>query len=289
MNIAALLARYGIQPSKGLGQNFVADESILARIVAASQVSPDDLVLEIGPGLGNLTRLLAEAAGQVVAVELDRQMVAILGNTLADLHNVRVVQGDILQLAPADLLGTTADGIVPAYQVVANLPYYITSAVLKHLLDRQRPRRLTLMVQREVAQRLVAEPGQLSLLALSVQVYGDPRIVLEVPAAAFYPPPKIDSAVVRIDVLPEPKMPDALLDSFFRVAHAGFSQKRKQLHNSLSAGLGIEGSTIVAKLQESGIDPKRRAQTLSLDEWSQLTELLQPLLPGRQGSDQGAG
>jgi len=176
MDVLGTLRRYGIRPSKGLGQNLLVDEAILDAIVQGSGVGSEDLVLEIGPGLGTLTRRLASKANQVVAVELDRRMVSILESELAETDNVRIVQGDILELAPSELLAeelATHSG----YSVVANLPYYITSAALRHLLTGRRPERMTVMVQREVAERIMAQPGKLSLLALSVQVFGAPQLV----------------------------------------------------------------------------------------------------------------
>jgi len=274
MDVLGTLRRYGIRPSKGLGQNFILDESILDAVVAGSGVGPDDLVLEIGPGLGALTRRLASRADQVVAVELDRRMVAILESELAEQDNVRIVQGDILELTPRELLAEELERHA-GYSVVANLPYYITSAVLRHLLSGQRPNRMTVMVQREVAERIMAKPGKLSLLALSVQVYGAPRLVCQVPASAFFPEPKVSSAVIRVDVYEQPLVPKALQEAFFSVARAGFSQKRKQLHNSLRSGLRISSEAVREALEKAGVDPARRAQTLSIEEWVRLAEGLE--------------
>ena len=267
-SIPALLRAYGLHPKKGLGQNFLADVSILGQIVAAADLAPGDTVLEIGPGLGSLTRLLAERAGRVVAVEIDQRLAAILGERLADLRHVEIIRGDILKLSDfASLLG-------PAYKVVANLPYGITSAVLRRLLESdQRPCLMVVTVQREVAERIVAGPGDMSLLAVSVQFYGRPQIVARIPAGAFYPPPQVDSAVLRIDVNPEPVV--ALGDGvstadFFRVVRAGFSQKRKMLRNALSAGLVLAPARVEEVLLQAGIDPRRRAETLSLPEWASL-------------------
>ena len=283
MKVLDTLRRYGLRPSKGLGQNFLTDEQILDAIVDGSGVGAQDLVLEVGPGLGTLTRRLAARAGRVVAVELDRRMVTILGSELAALDNVRIVQGDILELEPAVLLAEELRSYA-GYRVVANLPYYITSAVLRHLLSGRRPESMTVMVQYEVAQRILAKPGQLSLLALSVQVYGQPTLIRRVPAVAFYPQPKVDSAVLRIDTFPAPRIPESLLDAFFVVARAGFSQKRKQLHNSLRGGLQLGHELITQSLQDAGIEPSRRAQTLTIDEWGRLSEGLAPQLPRPRGA-----
>ncbi|MEZ0395514.1 MAG: 16S rRNA (adenine(1518)-N(6)/adenine(1519)-N(6))-dimethyltransferase RsmA [Anaerolineales bacterium] len=269
LDVPGLLRQYGLRPRKGLGQNFLQDNHALQKIVAAAEIERTDAVLEIGPGLGGLTRYLALAARTVTAVELDEALFPALRAVLAPYSNVRLVQGDILDLRPADLIDS-AD-----YLVVANIPYYITSALLRHLLENEpRPRRLVLTVQREVAERICAGPGRLSLLALSVQVYGAPRLAARLPAQAFYPPPKVDSAVVCIEVAPQPRFPAPQMDIFFRLTRAGFSQKRKTLRNALAGGLGIETAAAERLLAAAGIDPMRRAETLSLDEWGKLIERL---------------
>ncbi len=265
LNAPDLLRRYGLRPDKSLGQNFLIDESALRRVVAAAGIEDDDEVLEIGPGLGGLTRHLATHARQVVAVELDGNLLPPLHEVLRPYPNVRLVQGDILELDPAEWMSSSG------YLVVANIPYYITSAVIRHLLEaRTRPRRLVLTVQREVAQRITAAPGEMSLLALSVQVYGQPQVVAHIPAGAFYPSPKVDSSVIRTDLYPEPRIPEADIPAFFRLAKAGFSQKRKTLRNSLSAGLACTPAEAEQLLHLSDIDPRRRPETLSLEEWGRL-------------------
>jgi 16S rRNA (adenine1518-N6/adenine1519-N6)-dimethyltransferase len=265
INVPDLLHRYGLRPHKSLGQNFLVDESALLRVVEAAGIEADDEVLEIGPGLGGLTRHLAGRARHVVAVELDSDLLPPLREVLLDYANVRLVQGDILNLDPAALMS------FPEYLVVANIPYYITSALIRHLLEAcTRPRRLVLTVQREVARRITASPGEMSLLALSVQLYGQPKIIARIPAEAFYPSPKVDSAVIRTDLYPVPRIPDPDIATFFRLAKAGFSQKRKTLRNALSAGLACQPTEAEQLLNTAGIDPRRRAETLSLEEWGQL-------------------
>jgi 16S rRNA (adenine1518-N6/adenine1519-N6)-dimethyltransferase len=264
--VRELLDKYNLRPRKGLGQNFLADPNILRKIVEAADLAPDATVLEIGPGLGMLTRFLSRAAGRVVAVELDEALFGLLRQELAGLANLELVQGDILQLDVGELV----EG--PSYTVVANLPYYITSAAIRHVQEASPPpQRIVLTVQREVAERIVAAPGELSLLAVSVQFYGRPRIVARIPAGAFVPPPKVDSAVVRIDTHPAPPVEVADVEAFFRVVRAGFGQKRKQIKNSLAAGLRLPGGEAAAALARAGIDPQRRAQTLGLAEWAELT------------------
>jgi 16S rRNA (adenine1518-N6/adenine1519-N6)-dimethyltransferase len=267
LNISALLRAHGLAPKKSLGQNFLIDPAALERIVEAAEIAPGAAVLEVGPGLGSLTRYLALAAERVVAVELDMGLIPVLEDVLGDFDNVEIVHGDILELDPARLMDQ------PGYWVVANIPYYITSNLIRHLLEAQhKPARLVLTVQREVAERITAKPGDMSLLALSVQVYGQARVVRRIPAGAFYPPPKVDSSAVRVDLFPQPLVPPEDLDIFFRLAKAGFGQKRKTLRNSLSAGLHLSGSQAAALLEAAEIDPQRRAETLSIEEWKRLTE-----------------
>ncbi len=287
MNLSALLNKYNLFPKKGLGQNFLTDPHHLGKIIEAAELSPDDTVLEIGPGPGALTRLLAESAGRVIAVELDEAMVNLLRQEYGHLSNLTVVHADILQTSLAELLESgvrsqnTDDVIrhssvvIRNFKVVANLPYYITSAAIRHLLEsRPQPQRIVITIQKEVAQRIVAQPGDMSLLAVSVQFYGAPKLVHKIPAGAFYPPPKVDSAVVRIDTFDSPPVAVADVEQFFAVVKAGFGQKRKQLKNTLAAGLRRPGPEIVAALHAAGIDPTRRAETLSLPEWGRLVAAL---------------
>lgn len=260
----------GFQPKKSLGQNFLVDPAHLARIVAAAELTAADQVLEIGPGQGVLTQALAAQAGRIVAVELDDRLIAPLRERFAAQPQVQIVHGDILELDPAGLMAQEG----AAYKVVANLPYYITSAALRHLLEASPPPSLAVvLVQLEVAQRICAGPGDLSLLAVSVQYYARPRLVSRVPAGAFRPAPKVDSAILRLEVLPAPAVaiPE---DRFFTVVRAGFGQRRKQLANSLAAGLGLNKGAVTAALLAAGIAPARRAETLALPEWERLCDAL---------------
>ena len=267
INISHLLKKYGLRPHKGLGQNFLQDPIALEIIAAAAEIQPTDTVLEIGPGLGSLTRYLAASAKEVVAVELDQHLLPPLKAVLSPYDNVRLIHGDILELNPGELIAA------PNYVVAANIPYYITSAVIRHLLESpSKPRRVVLTIQKEVAQRICEKPGDMSLLALSVQVYGKPRVAAHIPAGAFVPPPNVDSSVLSIEIYPEPLISNEYLDRFFRLIKAGFSQKRKTLRNSLSSGLSIPPTNAADLLARSGIDPQRRAETLSIDEWRTLSE-----------------
>lgn len=267
--VQSLLREYQLRPNSKLGQNFLVDDSALRKIVVAAGITDHARVLEIGAGLGSLTRYLAELSESVCAVELDERFLPILKMILSKYKNVNIIHGDILELDPIELMGNRP------YQVVANIPYYITSAVIRHLLDADiQPYQLVLTVQREVAERIIAKPGQMSLLAISVQVYGQPEIIDRIPAGAFYPVPNVDSSVVRIQIAEQSKVPRNQLSMFFQLAKAGFSQKRKMLRNSLAAGLGWKSTYASELLMQADIDPKRRAETLSIEEWSNLTEVV---------------
>lgn len=268
LNASALLKQYGLRADKKLGQNFLSDPFALEAIVAAAEIQPSDTVLEIGPGLGSLTRYLAVSAREVIAVELDADLILPLEAVTRPYDNVQIVHGDILKIPPKELVSEAG------YLVVANIPYYITSAIIRHLLENDpKPRRIVLTIQKEVADRICAGPGGMSLLALSVQVYGKPRIAARIPAGAFFPPPKVDSAVLCVDIYEAPKIQTELLDTFFKLIKAGFSQKRKTLRNSLSSGLHIPAAEAEDLLSKANIDPMRRAETLSVEEWQALCNL----------------
>lgn len=267
-SVPSLLRSHGLRPNKRLGQSFLADPALLAHIADAADLLPGDLVVEVGAGLGTLTRQLAARAGQVIAVEIDPGLLDILREQVRGHPNVAVLAGDILRVPIPNL---TPRG----YKLVGNVPYNITSAILRHFLEHEpRPSLVVMTLQREVAERIVAGPGEMSLLAVSVQFYGRPRIVARIPAGAFYPPPEVDSAVLRIDVLPEPAVPGVDEQAFFRAVRAGFGQKRKTLRNSLRAGLALDAAKVSFVLGAAGIDPERRAETLSLAEWGTFVRLL---------------
>jgi 16S rRNA (adenine1518-N6/adenine1519-N6)-dimethyltransferase len=251
---------------KSLGQHFLVDRRVRGTIVDAAEISRDDLVVEIGPGRGALTRLLAERAGRLVAVEVDGVLAQRLQETYADDSSVSVVVEDAREL--------DIDSVVPpgtTYKVVANLPYYAASPIVRRFLEADRkPELMVVTVQREVAREMVAAPGKMGLLSVAVQLYGRPRIVASVPPRAFRPPPKVTSAVVSIAVYSEPAVDFDSESDFFKVVRAGFSAPRKQLHNCLRKGLELEPEAARELLDGAGIDPTRRAQTLSLDEWDTL-------------------
>ena len=270
LDIFPLLQKYQVQPKKSLGQNFLVDPNGLNKVLQAAKVSPEDIVLEIGAGLGSLTYLLAQQSRQVVAVELDTRLIASLREALAGFTNVTICEGDMLKLSPDVLIDAER------YVVVANIPYYITSALIRHLLEaNHKPTRMVLTVQQEVAERILARDGKMSLLALSVQVYGKPELKARIPAGCFYPPPEVDSAVLSIELYQEPLVPSGSLDLFFKLAHAGFAQKRKTLRNTLATGMNESPAWAEKLLTAAGIDPQRRAETLSMQEWKQLVEAYQ--------------
>jgi 16S rRNA (adenine1518-N6/adenine1519-N6)-dimethyltransferase len=260
-----LLYAHHMRPNKAFGQNFLVDRSILLHIVDAAEIYPGDQVLELGAGTGVLTRELAKRARRVAAVELERNMLSLLAGTTRDYTNVELIERNLLYVDPAEIFGSEP------YKLVANLPYYITAPTFRHFLESANPPRLiVVMVQYEVAQRIVAEPGDLSLLGVSIQFYGKPKIIAHVPARAFYPAPKVDSAILRVDMKDEVPLTRKQRDSFFHLVQAGFSERRKQLHNSLAHGLHRKNVEVQARLLAANIDPSRRAETLSIEDWLRL-------------------
>jgi 16S rRNA (adenine1518-N6/adenine1519-N6)-dimethyltransferase len=250
--------------------------------VAAADISPEETIIEIGAGLGVLTRELATRARAVVAMEVDEKLCLHLRQNLQPHPNVTVVCADALSLSPARLLeeaGLPAGqaGARCPYAVVANLPYYIAAPVLRHFLEGDLPpTRLVVMLQREVAESIAAGPGRMSLLGVAVQFYGRPRVLFDVPPRAFYPPPKVRSAVLRIDVGEGPRVEVPNAAAFFEVVRAGFSAPRKQLRNSLAQGLGLPPAKAEALLSAAGIDSHRRPQELSIEEWAALCQARLP-------------
>lgn len=273
LDVKRLLAQAGLRPKKRLGQNFLADDRILARIADAAELTPEDDVLEIGPGLGTLTRHLAERARRVIAVEVDAALIPLLHQVTAPYANVEIIHGNILNF-PLSTFYLSSSSLIPhpsSFKIVANIPYNITSPILRHLLEAPlKPALIVLTVQLQVAQRITARPGQMSLLAVSVQFYGKATVVGKIEAGAFYPAPQVDSAIVRIEPYSRPAVEVSDTDQFFAVVRAGFSQRRKQLYNALAAGLGRPRSQIAVALEQAGVDGRRRAETLSLEEWGRV-------------------
>ena len=262
MNTArARLERHGLTPRKSLGQNFLIDDNVAQKIVQAAEIAPTDTVIEIGPGMGALTQHLVKQAQQVHVIELDQHLIPILRKELGQLSNLTITHGDALEVDFAQLAQPLS-----TVRFVANLPYYITSAAIRKMLESPlKVASIVLTIQFEVAQRMVAGVGDMSLLAVSVQFYGQPDLVMKLPAGAFYPQPKVDSAVVRI--VPHAERPNINPDDFFQVVRAGFSQPRKQLRNTLASGLGVDKAQAIAMLTACQVDPMRRAETLAISEW----------------------
>lgn len=257
------------RPRKSLGQHFLRDSRIAARIVDAAELTPRDTVVEIGPGRGVLTRRLVRQAGRVVAVELDARLCDELPARLDYPDNLQCVLADARETdLPSLTLPPLADG-QEGYKVIGNLPYYAANPIIRRTLESDPPPALALfMVQKEVADSMTAKPGSMTMLSVATQYYADARLVCSVPPAAFRPPPKVRSAVVRLDVQERPPVDAPGRDLFFDVVRAGFSAPRKQLHNSLGHGLGIEPCASAGVLERAGIDGRRRPATLSLQEWA---------------------
>lgn len=262
-----LMQRHNLSPNHLLGQNFLIDKNILEKILAAGEIKNSDSILEIGPGLGFLTSALAQRAGRILAVEKDKNFVEILKKEFKDAKNVEIIQGDILQLFDQTIKQLND------YKIIANIPYYLTSRLIKNLLEtKNRPQKIVLTIQKEVAQRICAAPPKMSLLALSVQFYAEPKIISYVSKKSFWPPPKIDSAILKITPFKENRKIPA--EKFFKLIHAGFSAPRKQIFGNLKKKLEIPTNKILEALKDSGIEPNQRAESLSMEDWFQLIENL---------------
>ena len=262
-----ILNRFGIRTQKKLGQHFLVDESVVRRIAASLQLQPDMPVLEIGPGIGTLTQFLAMTGACVTAVELDRRCIEIMGTTLKAYNNIRIVQGDVLNLDFAELMGAGP------FQIAGNLPYYITTPIVMKILEGQVPaEKMVFMVQKEVADRMVSAPGskEYGALSVAVQYHTEAVKLFEVPSAAFMPPPAVDSAVILCTKRAQPPVDVPSAKLFFRVVRAAFGQRRKTLANALQGG-GFSREEVTAMLQETGIKGERRGETLSLDEFAALS------------------
>jgi 16S rRNA (adenine1518-N6/adenine1519-N6)-dimethyltransferase len=259
------LHRLGARAKKGLGQHFLVDRIVLDKIISAADLSSSDTVIEVGPGLGILTGELSKKAGKVIAIEVDPRLAASLRKRLSNFPNLTVLNANILELKPIELASKHS------YKVVANLPYYIAAPILRHFLEASpKPGLMVVMVQKEVGQSIVARPGDMSILGISVQLYGKPTIVDYVPAQSFYPEPKVDSAIVRIEVYPKPPVEVEDIAGFFEIVKAGFSAPRKQLRNSLAQGLRLAPEEVAHLLKQAKISAQRRPETLSLQEWANL-------------------
>jgi 16S rRNA (adenine1518-N6/adenine1519-N6)-dimethyltransferase len=260
--------QYNISPTRSKGQNFLIDEYVYDQIIEASNLNEVSVALEVGPGLGILTRLLAKNLKQVIAVELDKTIYDYL-LTIKELENI-----DNIKLLNENILDTNVENLITEnYKIVANLPYNITSVFLRKFLTRKhKPKEMILMLQKEVAERIIAKPGQMSLLALSVQFYADAKIIMSVPKESFWPAPKVDSAVIKITTVKDKfKIEEKEL---FRLAKIGFSAKRKKLANNLANGLHLKPAEIVSIFEKIGLTSNSRAQELSLENWIEIAKVL---------------
>jgi 16S rRNA (adenine1518-N6/adenine1519-N6)-dimethyltransferase len=252
-----------------LGQHWLVDRRILGRIARAANFTPDDTVVEIGAGTGLLTELLARRASRLIAVEVDPELAAALQERFRSRDNVSVLEADVLALTPDEILAR-GGGRLP-YVVVGNLPYFIGSAIVRHFLAAgPQPFWLLVTLQAEVARNMAAGPGRMSFLSVETQYYTEPRVLLEIPPGAFRPPPKVRSALLRLDVLDGAAVHVDDREAFFQLVQAGFAAPRKHLRNALAIGLECRPADADAMLAEASIDPTCRAQTLTLDEWAAL-------------------
>ena len=264
-DIRQLCQEYNLVPQKSKGQNFLFDDNIVKKIIAAADLNAQDTVLEIGPGLGVLTDYLIKGAGQVVAVELDKKLLAHLKKRYLKVNNLKIMEGDILKLSISDL------NLKPDYKIVANLPYNITSNFIRKFLESNNPpREMIIMVQKEVAKRLAAQKGEMSLLSVAAQFYAEVKILFEVSRNSFWPSPRVDSTVIKFIRKSSPTKAEPKL--FFRLVKIGFSAKRKQLQNNLVNGFHLEKDQAKAILQKSGLNEKIRPQDLELSDWLKILE-----------------
>jgi len=274
-----LLKQYNIRPSKRLGQNFLINKKMLQRIIQAANLSKKDIVLEIGPGSGTLTQELAQRVKKVIAIEKDKRMVEILKDALKDYKNVEIIHGDILKIlrdCPSDTVllfqKDCIRGTVP-YKIVANIPYYLTSPLIRLLLESKNPpQEMVLLIQKEVAQRICAKLEKMSLLAVAVQFYSQPKIISYVSKKSFWPQPKVDSAIIKISQIKKPK--NINIEEFFQIVKAGFSSPRKQLVNNLSQKLNLDREEIKKTLTECRLDIQVRAENLRVEDWINLSSKL---------------
>lgn len=266
---------YNIKPQKSKSQNFLINPTVIHDMIAAADIQPGQAVLEIGPGLGVLTEKLVQAARRVISVELDSKLFGFLQAKFSGASNLELINEDILKFNPASYkLQATS------YKIVANLPYHITSIVLRKFLTMPyRPAAMTILIQKEVAERICAKPGQMSLLALSVQAYGQPDVIKIVDKNNFWPVPEVDSAILRISKIKSQTEVDNLFSeigesAFWRLVKIGFSARRKQLQNNLAAGLKISANEAKKSLASAGFNPQIRPQNLSVLDWLRLAKLL---------------
>lgn len=264
-NTKALLKKYNAQPVKMFGQNFLIDQSAIKKIIEAADLNPNNIVLEIGPGLGVLTQELAKGAKKVIAIEKDTKMVEILQESLKGFNNIEIIQGDALKMTDIQP--------VSSYKVIGNLPFYLTAPIIRQFLEAENPpQEMTLIVQKEVGQRICAKPPKMSILAVSVQIYSQPKVVSYISKKSFWPSPKVDSAIIKISSIRSSQSQGIDKDLFFKVVKAGFSHPRKQLINNLAEGLEMDKEKVRQWLLKNKIEPAQRAETLKIEDWLNLLQ-----------------
>ena len=270
-----LVKKHGFKFTKSLGQNFLIDDNIVDKIVAGAGIGPGDKIIEVGPGIGTLTREMASRAEALMAVEIDKNLIPIVADTLGDYDNVKIVNEDIIK---ADIKGLIDENLSGGpVKLVANLPYYITTPIIMRFLEENiNVTDIVVMVQKEVAERMNAQPGgkDFGALSVAVQYYGDTEIVAKVPRHLFVPQPNVDSIVIALRIRPERKYKVDDEDLYFKVVKAAFGQRRKTLLNSISSMGNLSKDQVKEALEEAGIDPKRRGETLSLDEFAILSNVI---------------
>ncbi len=274
--VKEIINRYKFRFSKSLGQNFLIDENILCSIVEGAEIGPDDVVLEVGPGIGTMTQYMATQAKKVVAIEIDNALLPILEETVGIYDNVKVIHGDVLNVDLKRIIDEEFGGQRP--KVVANLPYYVTTPIIMRFLEENIPvSDIVVMIQKEVAERMQSGPSTKAYGALSVavQFYCDPSIITKVPPTVFIPQPKVESSVIRLKALMEPRVEVSDRKLFFRTVKAAFAKRRKTLLNTMSSSFGeLSKDEMREILESSGIDPKRRGETLSIQEFAELSEMI---------------
>ncbi|KJS79807.1 MAG: hypothetical protein JM58_19560 [Peptococcaceae bacterium BICA1-8] len=278
MSLKDILVKHNFKFKKRFGQNFITDPGILNKIVSSGDINSEDVVVEIGPGAGTLTKAIAEKAGQVIAIEIDKDLIPVLADNLADFDNIKVIEGDALKIN-LDQLVAEITGEQKPYKIVANLPYYITSPLVMHFLESEfNIQRIVIMVQKEVAQRFTGEPGTKNYGALTVSLnyYSKPKIAFFVSRNVFTPKPDVDSAVVDLEIRTEPPYQVNNINILRKLIKAAFNQRRKTLTNALKV-LNIEKTIIAQILEDAKIDPKRRGETLTLEEFVRVANMLPAL------------
>jgi 16S rRNA (adenine1518-N6/adenine1519-N6)-dimethyltransferase len=258
--IKELLIKHKTKPNKTLGQNFLIDKNVLSKIILSANINPEDTIIEVGPGIGNLTKELSQKANKIIAIEKDQKMTNILKDTLKDYKNIEIINADIRNYK----LQTKN------YKLVANIPYYLTSPLIRKFLEADnKPKKIILLIQKEVAQRICSEPPDMSLLSVSVQFYAEPKIISYISKNCFLPAPKVDSAIIKI--IPKNIENQISSELFFKIVKAGFSHPRKQLAGNLSKTLKINRKKTEEWLLQNNINPTQRAETLSISDWSNLS------------------